>query len=89
MLRMIVLGEGSGGALPPQPKTRGSGGQRPPAKKKMKNFLKTIFLFVFETDALKLTFCPQPKREMQHPGWMRKDEDCSCMFRHRSDFFIF
>ena len=36
------LGEGSGGALPPQPKFGGSGGQRPPAKTE---FFSKIFGF--------------------------------------------
>ena len=34
------LGGGSGEALPPQPKTGGSGGQRPPAKNISKYFEK-------------------------------------------------
>ena len=38
------LGRGSGGALPPQPKTGGSGGQRPPAKtEKFRKKFKKVF----------------------------------------------
>ena len=39
-------GEGSGGALPPQPKTGGSGGQRPPAK--TEKYLKKITVSVLD-----------------------------------------